>query len=100
MEPLRPRGARSCSPTSAPDNHWLVQHHGIFQGYYFWHHSGDDRFARERYRGHPMFERTAEFCEKWDQRSFDPDYDTLPFDAFEPMMRRLLARPPFGGAVV
>jgi len=47
-----------------------------------------------------MFERTAEFCEKWDQRSFDPNYDTLPFDAFEPMMRRLLARPPFGGAVV
>ena len=91
---------RSCSRTSAPDNHWLVQHHGIFQGYYYFHHSGGDRFARERYRGHPMFERTAEFCEKWDQRSFDPNYDTLPFDAFEPMMRRLLARPPFGGAVV
>ena len=87
-------------PYLSPDNHWLVQHHGIFQGYYFWHHSGGDRFARERYRGHPMFERTAEFCEKWDQRSFDPNYDTLPFDAFEPMMRRLLARPPFGGAAV
>jgi predicted HD phosphohydrolase len=86
-------------PYLSADNHWLVQHHGIFQGYYFWHHSGGDRFARERYRGHPMFERTAEFCEKWDQRSFDPSYDTLPFDAFEPMMRRLLARPPFGGAV-
>ena len=83
-------------PYLSPDNHWLVQHHGIFQGYYFWHHSGGDRFARERYRGHPMFERTAQFCERWDQTSFDPNYDTLPLDAFDPMVRRLFARPPFG----
>jgi predicted HD phosphohydrolase len=76
--------------------HWIVEHHGIFQGYYFWHHSGGDRFARERYRGHPMFERTAEFCERWDQTSFDPAYDTLPIAAFEPMVRRLFARAPFG----
>ncbi|WP_119300825.1 HD domain-containing protein [Dongia deserti] len=86
-------------PYISPDNHWLVQHHGIFQGYYFWHHTGGDRFARERYRGHPMFERTAEFCERWDQTSFDPAYDTLPIAAFEPMVRRLFARPPFGDGV-
>lgn len=83
-------------PYVSADNHWLVRHHGIFQGYYFWHHGGGDRFARERYRGHPMFERTAEFCERWDQMSFDPNYDTLPLEAFEPMVRRLFARPPFG----
>ncbi len=83
-------------PYVSADNHWLVQHHGIFQGYYFWHHTGGDRFARERYRGHPMFERTASFCERWDQISFDPDYDTMPLAAFEPMVRRLFARPPFG----
>jgi predicted HD phosphohydrolase len=87
-------------PYVSPDNHWLVRHHGIFQGYYFWHHTGGDRFARERYRGHPMFERTAAFCEKWDQTSFDPNYDTLPLEAFEPMARRLFARPPFGGAAL
>lgn len=83
-------------PYISPDNHWLVQHHGIFQGYYYFHHTGGDRFARERYRGHPMFERTAAFCERWDQASFDPGYDTLPIDAFAPMVRRLFARPPFG----
>jgi predicted HD phosphohydrolase len=83
-------------PYISPDNHWLVQHHGVFQGYYYFHHTGGDRFARERYRGHPMFERTAEFCERWDQTSFDPSYDTLPIAAFEPMVRRLFARPPFG----
>jgi len=85
-------------PYLSPDNHWLVRHHGIFQGYYFWHHGGGDRFARERYRGHAMFERTAEFCERWDQASFDLNYDTLPFTAFEPMVRRLFARAPFAAA--
>ena len=82
-------------PYVSKDNHWLVQHHAIFQGYYFWHHIGGDRNAREAYRGHPMFERTALFCERWDQTSFDPAYDTLPLEAFEPMVRRIFARPPF-----
>jgi predicted HD phosphohydrolase len=82
-------------PYISRDNHWLVQHHAIFQGYYYWHHTGGDRFARERFRGHPLFERTAEFCERWDQVSFDPAYDTLPIEAFEPMVRRLFARQPF-----
>lgn len=85
-------------PYISADNHWLVQHHGIFQGYYYFHHCGGDRFARERYRGHPMFERTALFCERYDQNSFDPNYDTLPIDAFMPMVHRILARPPFGTA--
>jgi predicted HD phosphohydrolase len=83
-------------PYISPDNHWLVKHHGIFQGYYYFHHTGGDRLVRERYRGHPMFERTAQFCERWDQTSFDPNYDTLPVEAFEPMVRRLFARAPFG----
>jgi predicted HD phosphohydrolase len=83
-------------PYISADNHWLVQHHGIFQGYYYFHHCGGDRFARDRYRGHPVFERTALFCERYDQNSFDPNYDTLPIDAFMPMVHRILARAPFG----
>ena len=74
---------------------WLVQHHGIFQGYYYFHHVGKDREAREKYRGHPAFEKTAAFCEKWDQAAFDPDYDTMPLTAFEPMVQRIFARDPW-----
>ncbi|MGP1256341.1 MAG: HD domain-containing protein [Kiloniellales bacterium] len=98
--------------TLAPDNHaefaatvlkpyvtqrtwWIVQHHGIFQGYYFWHHLGGDRQAREQYRGHPYFEACADFCARWDQTAFDPDYDTAPLTHFEPMVRRLLQREPW-----
>jgi predicted HD phosphohydrolase len=87
-------------PYVSAENHWLVRHHGIFQGYYFWHHSGGDRNARERYRGHPMFQATADFCEKWDQVSFDPAYDTLSIEAFEPMVRHIFARKPFDPKVI
>ncbi|MBK8157615.1 MAG: HD domain-containing protein [Rhodospirillaceae bacterium] len=83
-------------PYVSEDNYWLVKHHGVFQGYYFFHHIGLDRNEREQFRGHPMFERTALFCEKWDQNSFDPNYDTAPIEQFEPMVRRLFDKPPFG----
>jgi predicted HD phosphohydrolase len=74
-------------------DHWMVKHHDIFQGYYFLHFLDHDRDARERYRGHPHFERTAEFCHLYDQSAFDPDYPTMPLEAFAPMLRRVLARP-------
>jgi predicted HD phosphohydrolase len=72
---------------------WIVQHHGLFQGYYYFQHCGRDPNERERYRGHPHFTACATFCERWDQRAFDPSYDTMPLAAFEPIVRRVLARP-------
>ncbi|MGF1938503.1 MAG: HD domain-containing protein [Nostoc sp. ChiQUE02] len=83
-------------PYVSPATHWIIEHHGIFQGYYFWHHTGRDRYAREKFRGHPYFDCTVEFCHKWDQESFDPNYDTLPLNFFEPMVRRIFARQPWG----
>lgn len=81
-------------PYIGETNHWIVKHHGVFQGYFFWHHIGKDRDARERYRGHEHFQACADFCERWDQASFDPDYDTAPLATFEPMARRLFAKEP------
>lgn len=89
-------GASVLQPYVSAATHWIIKHHGLFQGYYYFHHTGGDRNARDRYRGHSMFEPTAAFCEKWDQMSFDPAYDTLPLDAFEPALRRVFARPSFG----
>ncbi len=71
----------------------MVEKHGIFQGYYFFHYLGMDRDMREAFRGHPNFQRTAEFCEKYDQAAFDPEYDVMPLDAFEPMVMKLFAAP-------
>ena len=92
-------GASVLQPYVSAETHWIIKHHGLFQGYYYFHHTGGDRNARDRYRGHPLFEPTAAFCEKWDQMSFDPDYDTLPLPAFEAALRRILARTPFGAHV-
>jgi len=73
--------------------HWMVEHHGIFQGYYFFHYIGLDRDMRDNFRGHEHFADTARFCEQYDQTAFDPAYDTAPLDFFEPMVRRVLSRP-------
>src|SRR5450830_18662 len=80
-------------PFVSEDNVWMVQHHGIFQGHYFFHHLGMDRDMREQFRGHPHFEKTAEFCALYDNPSFDPHAETFPIIEFEPMLQRLFARP-------
>ena len=81
-------------PFVSPANHWMVEQHGIFQGYYFFHHLGMNRNLREQFRGErALFERTEEFCAKYDSPAFDQRYDTLPLAQFEPMVRRVLARP-------
>jgi predicted HD phosphohydrolase len=80
-------------PFISEENHWMVEHHGVFQGYYFFHFVGLDRDMRERFRGHPHFEKTEEFCRVFDQTAFDPNFQSMPLDAFEPMIRRVLNAP-------
>ena len=80
-------------PYVSEENTWMVLMHGVFQGYYYWQHLGRDNTLREMYRGHPAFERTALFCERYDAPAFDPAYDTMPLEAFEPIVRRIFARP-------
>ena len=80
-------------PFVSENNLWMVQNHGIFQGYYFWHHIGLDRDARDQFRGHPAFEYTAQFCHLYDQPAFDGAYESMPLDAFIPMMHRVMDRP-------
>ncbi len=77
-------------PFVSEANHWMVEHHGIFQGYYFWHHLGMDRNTRDRYVESPYYEHTEEFCAKYDQTAFDPDYVSAPLEQFEPLIRRFL----------
>lgn len=86
-------GATILEPYVSEENHWILKHHGIFQGYYFFHHIGLDRDMREQYRGHPAFEACAQFCHLYDQNSFEPGYDTMPLEAFVPMMRRVMETP-------
>jgi predicted HD phosphohydrolase len=80
-------------PFIGDDNHWMIQHHAIFQGYNFFHHLGLNRNMRDMFASSPYYDRTAEFIERYDNPAFDPKRETLPLDAFEPMVRRLMAAP-------
>ncbi|ROL62752.1 HD domain-containing protein [Pseudomonas vranovensis] len=80
-------------PFISPENLWMVEKHGVFQGYYFFHHLGMDRHLREQFQGHPQYQQTIEFCARYDAAAFDPGYDSLPLSFFEPMLQRLFAKP-------
>jgi predicted HD phosphohydrolase len=80
-------------PFVSEQNHWMVEKHAIFQGYYFFHHLGLDPDMREQFRGHEWFDYTAEFCHEYDQPAFDPGYDTLPLEHFEPLVRQVMSSP-------
>lgn len=86
-------GAAIIRPFVSEELHWITAQHGIFQGYYFFHHLGMDRDLRENFRGHPHFEACAEFCGKYDQAAFDPAYESAPLAFFEPMVMALFEHP-------
>ena len=82
------------APYVCEKNYWIVKHHGLFQGYYYFQFLGQDREAREMYRKHPHYQACVDFCANWDQPSFDPEYEAQPLEHFEPMVRSLFAREP------
>lgn len=85
--------AAMVKPYVSEQNHWIVEKHAMFQGYYFFHHLGLDRNMRDQFRGHPHFEPCAQFCHLYDQNSFDPAFKSMPLDAFVPMIQRVFERP-------
>ena len=82
-------------PYVSERSHWIIKHHGVFQQVYYAQHTGGDPHARERYRDHPHYQATVDFCADYDQVSFDPDYDSETLEFFDPMVRRLFGRAPW-----
>jgi len=81
-------------PYVRPEVTWIVEKHGLFQNYYYVHHFGGNRNARDEFRDHPWYQACRDFCANWDQNSFDPDYPTEPLSTFAPVLRRVFSRPP------
>ena len=79
-------------PFVSEKTYWIVKHHGLFQTYYYAHHLGGDRNARDCYRDHQWYDDAIRFCELYDQNCFDPDYNTEPLSFFAPMVERLFRR--------
>ena len=82
-------------PYVSEKTHWIIEKHGEFQLYYYAHHLGGNRNKRDKYKDHKYYNATIDFCEKYDQGSFDPNYKSLPLEHFEPMVRRIFSRKPY-----
>ena len=80
-------------PFVTEDHLWMVEKHGIFQGYNFFHHLGLDRNMRDQFEGHPAYDLTVEFCQEFDQTAFDPSYDSMDLEEFVPAVQDLFAEP-------
>ncbi len=75
---------------------WCVEMHGEFQLiYYGQFYDGYNQHKRDRHLGHKFFNDCAAFCERWDQASFDPDYDSFTIDFFLPFVDEVFGRSPY-----
>jgi len=82
-------------PYVSEKTHWIVEKHGIFQMYYYAHHLGANKNEREKFKDHKYYKDTIDFCEKWDQKSFDPDFKSLTLKDFEPYVKKIFSRTPY-----
>ena len=82
-------------PYVSEKTHWIIEKHGIFQMYYYAHHLGSNKNERKKYRGHKYYKATLDFCENWDQKSFDPNFKPLNLKEFEPFVKKIFNRTPF-----
>jgi len=96
-EPIAPwnhsaAAAEILRPYVEERTYWIVRHHGLFQGYYYFHLDGGDRNARDAFRDHEWFDDCAAFCQEYDQNCFDPSYSELPLGDFETLVTDFFAR--------
>jgi len=85
-------------PFISEANHWMLENHTVFQGYYYFEHLGGDKNARDVHKDSPHFEHTKEFIEKYDMPAFDENYDSISLEEFEPMVRRVMSKDPLAPA--
>ena len=91
--------AEMIRPWVSPEAYWVVKVHQDFQGLHYYARMGLDPMTRRKHEGHPAYALAATFADDWDQTAFDPHYDTLPLEHFEPMVREVFGRPPRRGDV-
>ena len=82
-------------PYVSEKTYWIILHHGLFQTYYSAHHLGGDRNARDKFKNHKYYQDTVDFCEKYDQSSFDPNYKSFTLKKFEPLLKKIFSRKPY-----
>ncbi|MCB1261020.1 MAG: HD domain-containing protein [Acidimicrobiales bacterium] len=85
--------AEMIRPFVRDDVYYAIKYHQDFQGKHYYQHFGKPQDLRDQYRDEPWFALAEQFADEWDQAAFDPDYDTLPLEHFEPLVREITAMP-------
>ncbi|HWQ31238.1 MAG TPA: HD domain-containing protein [Blastocatellia bacterium] len=83
--------AEILKPYVSRETYEIIRTHQDFQGRHYYALMGRDPNARDQYAHEPWYKLAEQFTDEWDQTSFDPEYDTLPFEHFEPMIDRVFA---------
>jgi predicted HD phosphohydrolase len=84
--------AEMIKPYVRDDVYKSILHHQDFQGRHYYNHFGAPTNMRDRFENESWFALCEEFTDDWDQQAFDPDYDTLPLEHFEPLIRKVTAQ--------
>ncbi len=82
-------------PYVSDRTYWIILHHGLFQTYYSGHHLGRDRNSRDQFKNHKYYQDTIDFCEQYDQCSFDPNYKSMSLSDFAPLVKEIFSRDPY-----
>jgi predicted HD phosphohydrolase len=98
-------------PHVSRETYEVVRNHTTFEARFYGAHLGPqeppdrscvspvyaciDPGAYRNMEREPWYPLAMRFTGEWDQRSFDPGYDTLPLAYFEPMVRRIFGRRSF-----
>ena len=82
-------------PYVSEKTHWIIEKHGEFQMYYYAHHLNGNKNQRDKYKDHKYYKDTVNFCENWDQKSFDPNFKSLSLQEFEPFVKKIFSRKPY-----
>jgi len=86
--------AEILKPYVRPEVYEMILVHQDFQGRHYYAHFGGDSDARENHRDSVSnWDLAEKYADEWDQVAFDPAYDTLPLEHFEPMVREVFSKP-------
>ena len=84
--------AEILKPYVARETYEIIRTHQDFQGRHYYALMGLNPDARSQYVHEPWYPLAEQFTDEWDQASFDPHYNTLPFEYFEPMLDRVFGK--------
>tara|TARA_B100000579_G_scaffold434233_1_gene454643 strand:- start:894 stop:1448 length:555 start_codon:yes stop_codon:yes gene_type:complete len=82
-------------PYVSEKTYWIIEKHGIFQTYYYAHHLGENKNKRDQFKGHKYYNDAINFCENWDQKSFDPEFKSMTLEDFKPYVKKIFSRAPY-----